>query len=305
MSASVTVSAPAKINLTLGVGPTRADGFHTLATVYQAVDLCDEVTVSPAAENTLTVSGEGVSVVDVPTDSTNLALRAAALLADRAGVTGGVAVHVHKRIPVAGGMAGGSTDAAATLVACDALWGLGTPREDLLELAATLGSDVPFCLVGGTATGTGRGEVVTPVEDAGRYWWVVALPGGGLSTPGVYAELDRLRAGEPVPDPVVPAAVVDALRAGDVDALAGLLGNDLQPAALSLRPGLGAVLDRGRDAGALAALVSGSGPTCLFLCRDRVQAGVVREALERSGTAALVASAPAAGAHPVEPAVVR
>lgn len=301
MSPSVTVASPAKINLQLGVGPLRPDGFHTLATVYQAIGLYDEVTVTAAATTTLAVSGEGVDVIDVPTDARNLALRAAALLAAHAGIPegeAGVAMRIRKRIPVAGGMAGGSTDAAAALLACDALWGLGTPREDLLRLAAELGSDVPFCLVGGTATGSGRGEVVDSVEDHGSYWWVVALSSQGLSTPAVFAELDRL-VGTDAPEPRISADLLAALAAGDAARLGELLDNDLQAPALSLRPDLAAVLDIGGRPPAIGRLLSGSGPTCIFLAGDEADALKVRDRLRDAGTEALVARGPAPGAHVV------
>ena len=299
MSRSVTVAAPAKINLQLGVGPARPDGFHTLATVYQAIGLYDEVTVSPAAATTLTVLGEGVDVSDVPTDASNLVLRAAALLASHAGVDESVEMTIRKRIPVMGGMAGGSTDGAAALLACDTLWGLATPRDELLSLAAELGSDVPFCLVGGTATGSGRGEVVAAIEDTGAYWWVVALSDRGLSTPAVFAEFDRRHAGAEVAEPEVSAALVDALAAGDATRLGGLLLNDLEAPALTLRPDLAALLDLGGRPPALGALLSGSGPTCLFLTADEADARKVRDLLTDTGTTALVASGPAPGAHVV------
>lgn len=296
MTRSVTVAAPAKINLHLGVGPGRPDGFHTLATVYQAIGLYDEVTVAAASTTTLDVVGDGVDVSDVPTDASNLVLRAAALLAARAGLDAPpVAMRIRKRIPVAGGMAGGSADAAAALLACDRLWDLRTPRAELLRLAAELGSDVPFCLVGGTATGTGRGELVEPVEDTGEYLWVVALPGGGLSTPGVYREFDRLHPRPP--EPGIPDRLLHALRAGDTGALARALTNDLQPAALDLRPGLADVLARGRSAGALAAMVSGSGPTCLFLAGDKDAAAALRDRLGSAGVGTLLATGPVPGAH--------
>lgn len=299
MSRSVTVAAPAKINLQLGVGPARPDGFHTLATVYQAIGLYDEVTVSPAAATTLTVLGEGVDVSDVPTDASNLVLRAAALLASHAGVDESVEMTIRKRIPVMGGMAGGSTDGAAALLACDTLWGLATPRDELLSLAAELGSDVPFCLVGGTATGSGRGEVVAAIEDTGAYWWVVALSDRGLSTPAVFAEFDRRHAGAEVAEPEVSVALVDALAAGDATRLGGLMLNDLEAPALTLRPDLAALLDLGGRPPALGALLSGSGPTCLFLTADEADARKVRDLLTDAGTTALVASGPAPGAHVV------
>ncbi len=298
----MTVASPAKINLQLGVGGVRADGFHTLATVYQAIGLYDDVTVTRADATTLTVAGE-VDVTEVPTDRGNLALRAAALLAEHAGLDAAesaVRVEIHKRIPVAGGMAGGSTDAAAALLACDELWGLVTPPDELLALAARLGSDVPFCLVGGTALGTGRGEVVDRVDDTGSYWWVVALSGRGLSTPAVFAEFDRRHAGRAVPEPEVSRSLLAALSAGDVDALAAALSNDLEPPALGLRPGLGQLLDLGGRPPALARLLSGSGPTCLFLAGNEADATKVRDVLRDAGTTALVAPGPAPGAHVVD-----
>lgn len=302
MSGSVTVAAPAKINLQLGVGPLRPDGFHTLATVYQAVGLYDEVTVARAARTTLTVSGDGVPVGDVPTDPSNLALRAVALLAEHAGLPrgeAGVRMHLHKRIPTAGGMAGGSADAAAALLAGDALWGLGIRHEELVGLAARLGSDVPFSLVGGTAVGTGRGEVVEPAEDSGSYWWVVALSDRGLSTPAVFAEFDRLNAGREVPEPAVSGALLEALADGDPNAVAAALSNDLTGAALSLREDLAQVLDLGARPPALAGLLSGSGPTLLFLAADEPGARQVATVLGAAGTPALVAGGPAPGAHVV------
>ncbi|NYI07880.1 4-(cytidine 5'-diphospho)-2-C-methyl-D-erythritol kinase [Allostreptomyces psammosilenae] len=296
-TASVTVRAPAKVNVQLAVGGRRADGFHALATVFHAVSLYDEVTAStlPASasgeQGTVRITVSGADAAQVPTDGDNLAARAATLLARRAGVPGAVHLHIAKDIPVAGGMAGGSADAAAALLACDRLWGLDTPRATLLELAAELGSDVPFSLVGGTALGTGRGERLTPVEVGGTLHWVFAVADGGLSTPAVYAECDRLRRtdgggdGEAdVPAPEAAPELLAALRAGDAKAVGAALANDLQPAALSLRPALAATLRAGREAGALGALVSGSGPTCAFLAEDAEAAGRLATALEASGT---------------------
>jgi 4-diphosphocytidyl-2-C-methyl-D-erythritol kinase len=297
MSREVVVAAPAKINLSLGVGPVRADGYHPLATVYQAIGLYDEVTVRPAAEQSLTVIGEHVDVSDVPTDESNLALRAAALLALRHGRDDAVEMTIRKRIPVAGGMAGGSVDAAGALVACDELWGLETPREELLGLAAELGSDVPFCLVGGTAIGTGRGEVVTPAMTRGRYWWVVAVAGEGLSTAAVYREFDRLHAAAPTPQPTVPTELMAALRSGDVEMLGKAVSNDLQPAALGLRPELEELLARGVRGSAHATMVSGSGPTCLFLAESETHATQVRGWLWDSAAKVLCAPGPVPGAR--------
>ncbi|MFI2211830.1 4-(cytidine 5'-diphospho)-2-C-methyl-D-erythritol kinase [Streptomyces sp. NPDC020141] len=278
----VTVRVPAKVNVQLAVGGARADGFHDLANVFLAVDLFDEVTARPAA--CLTVTCEGPDADLVPLDASNLAARAAILLAERHGIAPDVHLHIVKDIPVAGGMAGGSADGAAALLACDALWELGSSREELLEICAELGSDVPFSLVGGAALGVGRGERLTPLEVGGSFHWVFALADGGLSTPAVYGEFDRLTEGVRVPDPVASPALLAALRSGDPVALAGALANDLQPAALSLRPSLAAVLETGLAAGALSGLVSGSGPTTAFLAKDAESARSVAEALTASPT---------------------
>ncbi|MGW2179043.1 4-(cytidine 5'-diphospho)-2-C-methyl-D-erythritol kinase [Streptomyces sp. NPDC001732] len=293
---SVTVRVPAKVNVQLAVGAPRPDGFHDLANVFLAVGLYDEVTVAPADELRLTCSGPDAA--QVPLDATNLAARAAIALAERHGIAPDVHIHIAKDIPVAGGMAGGSADGAAALLACDTLWGTGADRDELLAICAQLGSDVPFSLVGGAALGTGRGELLTPVDVGGTFHWVFAVADGGLSTPAVYREFDRLTAGTDVPAPAASPALLDALRSGDVTALADTLGNDLQPAALSLRPSLAATLAAGTEAGALAALVSGSGPTTAFLTADEESARKVAEALLASGTCrnARTAVSPAPGA---------
>ncbi|MPZ94164.1 MAG: 4-(cytidine 5'-diphospho)-2-C-methyl-D-erythritol kinase [Propionibacteriales bacterium] len=290
---SVTVRTPAKINLCLGVGTPRDDGFHPVATVFQAVGLFDDVRARIDEPGRFSVRVHGDDAHLVPDDDTNLALRAAQLLAQEYGVEQGVALHVHKTIPVAGGMAGGSSDAAAALVACSTLWDIEPARDDLLRLAAQLGSDVPFCLVGGTAIGSGRGEQVSPVLGRGRFEWVIAIAEGGLPSPEVYAEVDRLRADEVVPEPAVPTELMAALRDGCPQALGNALANDLQRAALSLRPDLAAALDAGDQAGALGAMVSGSGPTTVFLAADEqhvdelagalLAAGVCRRVLHAAG----------------------
>lgn len=297
MRSDVTVRAPAKINLHLGVGPLRPDGFHTLATAYQAVSLFSTVTARPAAQWSVSCDGQaGVDISGVPLDDANLALRAARLLAQRAGVEQPVALHIDKGIPVAGGLAGGSADGAAALLACDTLWQLDTPLEELLAIAGALGSDVPFALVGGSAAGHGRGELVTPLEDNGAWTWVVLTFGEGMSTPAVYGEYDVLHAGVPLADPEIPGALVEALRTGDVAALGRAVGNDLQPASLRLRPALVEPLRAGLDATAYTALVSGSGPTCLFLCSDPDHAGRVAAVLSAYGQVT-VARGPAPGAE--------
>ena len=293
---SVTVRVPAKVNVQLAVGAARPDGFHDLANVFLAVGLYDEVTVTPADE--LRVTCAGPDAAQVPLDRTNLAARAAVALAERYGRDPAVHIHIAKDIPVAGGMAGGSADGAGALVACDALWGTGASRAELLDICAELGSDVPFSLVGGAALGIGRGEKLTVLETGGTFHWVFAMAGRGLSTPAVFREFDRLGAGTDIPEPVASQPLLDALAKGDPDALAAAVSNDLQPAALSLFPELADTLAAGRTAGALAALVSGSGPTTAFLVRDPASAAKVAEALTASGTCRTVrtATGPAAGA---------
>jgi 4-diphosphocytidyl-2-C-methyl-D-erythritol kinase len=299
---SVTVRAPAKINLGLSVGGPRADGFHDVATAYHAISLQDELVAAAAEELSVAVTtADGIPLDDVPQDRSNLAVAAALALAERAGVAPLVRLHVTKSSPVAGGWAGGSADAAAALVACDALWQTGLSRSELAELAAALGSDVPFSLVGGTALGTGRGEVLTPVLARGRFHWVVAIADGGLSTPDVYGECDRLRGGTPVPEPRVADALMAALRTGDADALGAALHNDLQEAACSLRPPLLETLETGVQAGALGSLVSGSGPSVVFLARSPEHAIDIAVALSATGTCRSVrrAHGPVAGARVV------
>ncbi len=292
---TVTVRAPAKINLVLSVGAARADGFHPLDTIYQAVSLYDDVTVTDADAWSVEAASDDVDLAGVPLDDRNIALRAGRLLASHHDIDKAAHLHIAKGIPVAGGMAGGSADAAATLVALDRLWSLQTSDDDLLALAAELGSDVPFALVGGTARGTGRGEVITPLaDDDASLWWVVVPDDTGLSTPEVYAEFDAapgIGSGRPAPEWV------------DLDYLGILasLRNDLQDPALRLRPDLAVTRDLLTDAGADAVLLSGSGPTFLGLVRDRdASHDVVERLADRDVLGVRIATGPVAGAHVVE-----
>ena len=297
----VSVRAPAKINLHLGVGAPRADGFHPLVTVYQAIGLHDDLTMRTAESWSVALDpAPYVDPADVPLDGSNIVNRAAADLADLHGVPLRGRASIAKAIPVAGGMAGGSADAAAALVAFDRLWDLQTSDEDLLRLAAGLGSDVPFALVGGTALGTGRGEIVQPVRDEGTWWWVVVPSDEGLSTPEVYRHFDRLNPLAPEAPP--PAGwLLAALETGEPEALAAALHNDLQEAAIDLRPALGDLLERGMAEGAMRSMVSGSGPTCLFLCESGEGARAVAGGIKGAGeSVVLVANGPVAGAHVVE-----
>ena len=282
----VRVRVPAKINLALGVGPVADDGFHPLATVFQAVSLYDELVVEPALPGRFIVDTTGGAVDD---DDDHLAVRAARALASAFGDPSlGVSISVRKAIPVGGGMAGGSADAAGALLACAELWNLDVSPDELAELGADLGSDVPFGLLGGTAVGTGRGERLAPALTRGTYHWVIAIAWGGLSTPEVYARFDELTADQTVDQPEVPPPVLTALAAGDARALGASLSNDLQAAALDLRPELAQTLAAGLELGAVGAMVSGSGPTCAFLAADESAAVDLSTALPQSTACAAV-----------------
>ncbi|HEX9518478.1 MAG TPA: 4-(cytidine 5'-diphospho)-2-C-methyl-D-erythritol kinase [Streptosporangiaceae bacterium] len=309
---SVTARVPAKVNLQLSVGPLREDGYHDLVTVFHAVSLFDEVTVTRADRTSVLVTGEGGPAV--PLGPANLAVRAAVALARATGRrgrgAGGVKIEIRKRIPVAAGLAGGSADAAAALVACNELWQTGLSTAELAEIGARVGSDVPFSLAGGTAVGLGRGERLTTALVSGSYQWVLAFGTTGLSTPDVYAACDRLRAsrrtkdGQPVavPEPQLSTRLMAALRSGDPAAVGPLLTNDLQPAALSLQPLLRRALQAGREHGALGAIVSGSGPTCAFLASSAEAARELAVAVTGAGVCRAVVhvSGPVPGASVVE-----
>jgi len=317
---SVTARVPAKVNLQLSVGPLREDGYHDLVTVFHAVSLFDEVTVTSAERTSVIVTGEGGPAV--PLGPANLAVRAAAALARATGRrgkaagqgAGGVRIDIRKRIPVAAGLAGGSADAAAALVACNELWQTGLSVAELTEIGARIGSDVPFSLAGGTAVGLGRGERLTTALVSGSYQWVLAFGAAGLSTPDVYAACDRLRAarrtkdGQPVgvTEPQLSTALMAALRSGDPAAVGPLLTNDLQPAALSMQPLLRRALQAGREHGALGAIVSGSGPTCAFLARSAESARELAVGVTGAGVCRAVVhvSGPVPGASVVQSGAV-
>jgi 4-diphosphocytidyl-2-C-methyl-D-erythritol kinase len=302
-SPRVVVRVPAKINLNLSVGPLRKDGFHDIATVYQAISLCDEVTAQfGESKSGITISLSGDFISGVPADERNLACRAAEMIAKEMRITPDISLHINKAIPVAAGLAGGSADAAATLVAVDQLLGGNLGRSRLSQFAADLGSDVPFALTGGTAIGSGRGEALSPALARGEYHWVLVISNQGLSTPSVYAECDRLRQGREISTPRVTDALMHALRNGDAPALGKALMNDLQSAACSLRPALRLLLDVGEEYGALGRIVSGSGPTVAFLARDAEHALDLTVALSASGVAGQILRAvgPTPGARVIE-----
>ena len=299
----VVVRVPGKVNLQLSVGPLDPDGFHEVTTVFQAIALYDDVTVQHGAPDSgISLSLSGSTSPGVPVDATNLAYQAAEIMIARYDIGKDIEIHLKKEIPVAGGMAGGSADAAGVLVGLDALFDLGLSRDEMERIASELGSDVPFSICGGIAIGRGRGDQITPALSRGTYHWVLAMSGHGLSTPAVYAECDRLREGLPIARPQVSDAMMLALRTGDSKAVGKALVNDLQFAACSLRPALRLVLDVGMEYGALGGLVSGSGPTIAFLVDDEEKALDLTVALSASGVVAGVirASGPTHGARVIE-----
>lgn len=301
---SVHVRAPGKVNVYLEVGALQDDGYHDVAIAYQAVSLYEDVRVTEAELFTVGVQGS-VELSRVPLDDGNIAVSAAKLLAERTGYRGGVHIEIEKHVPVTGGMGGGSADAAATLLACDALWGTELPRDEMLDLARRLGADVPFAFTGGTAIGTGRGDELSPALAQGTFHWVFAIADFGLPTPGVYRALDEHRerhASEmapPNPRPSVGADVLQALRAGDPRMLAEAMHNDLQAPALHLEPSLAKVLETGESNGALAGIVSGSGPTVAFLTADLDSALELQVALSAAQYTAVRATGPVHGARVV------
>ena len=296
--------APGKVNVFLKVGALLDDGFHDVAIAYQAVSLCEDVRATMADDFSVRFSGP-VDTSGLSTDASNLAIRAAMLVARRAGYRGGVHLDIEKHVPISGGMGGGSADAAATLLACDTLWGTDLGREVLLELAAQLGSDVPFAFIGGTAIGTGRGDQLSPALAKGQFQWVLAFADFGLSTPEVYRELDLHRdrhAQDIFPaeaQPQVDTNVLQALRAGDPHMLAEALHNDLQAPALHLEPELGAIIELGEENGALAGMISGSGPTVAFLAADLDNALELQIALSAAQLKVVRAVGPVHGARVV------
>jgi 4-diphosphocytidyl-2-C-methyl-D-erythritol kinase len=302
-SRGVVARVPAKVNLQLSVGPLGSDGFHEVTTVFQAISLFDDVTVATAPDGDgIKISISGQTSSGVPADSSNLAVKAAELMIKNYDLPTDLIIKLKKEIPVAGGMAGGSADAAGVIVGLDSLFELGLSRDEMEVVGSKIGSDVPFSICGGVAIGTGRGDQITPALAKGNYNWVLALSGQGLSTPSVYQECDRLREGLSISSPAVSEQLMQALRAGDAKALGKALTNELQPAACSLRPALRLVLDVGVDYGALGGIVSGSGPTVAFLVSDDDHAMDLTVALSASGVVSSVvrATGPAHGARIIE-----
>ncbi|MGO1637126.1 MAG: 4-(cytidine 5'-diphospho)-2-C-methyl-D-erythritol kinase [Ancrocorticia populi] len=297
----VFATAPGKVNLALRVGPPRTDSFHPLDTVFEAVDVYESVSATfDRSEISVTMSGKGQ---DLPTDEQNLAVKAAMALRASFGGSDGVHLEIDKRIPVAGGMAGGSADAAATLVACNELWELEASADELLEIAASIGSDVPFALMGGLAHGVGRGERLVPINADVHHYWVMITAPDGLSTPAVFGEFDQIMGYRPVPEALVPDTrdLQRALAAGNTSEIASLLINDLEEPAFSLRPGLRALYKAVKSRG-MAAILSGSGPTVAVLAESKGAADQLAKELatEHPDAGILRANGPVAGARVTE-----
>ncbi|GGE66223.1 4-(cytidine 5'-diphospho)-2-C-methyl-D-erythritol kinase [Nesterenkonia cremea] len=310
----VTAVAPGKVNMSLRVGPRREDGYHDVATLYFAVSLHEEVTAAPRRDSAITVSlsersaftevqqqvqGETVTAA-IPLDERNLAHQAAQKLRERLGITSGVDLTITKNVPVAGGMGGGSADAAAALVACSALWGAGLSKEQLAEVGAELGADVPFAILGGAAVGQGVGDELSPLLTRGELHLVIVPANTGLSTPEIYQELDAMReeAGVSAEEPELDADLVRAVCTADAEMAATLMTNELQAPAVRKIPSLDRMMDAGLLEGAMQGMVSGSGPTVVFLTRDAAAAGQLATSLEeRTDVWAIPVTGPAPGAR--------
>jgi 4-diphosphocytidyl-2-C-methyl-D-erythritol kinase len=289
MRKTVEIQVPAKVNLQLSVGPKKADGYHEVVTVFQAISLMDTLRISHADKFGISIKGDYTN--GVPLDQSNLVYKAVELMSEKFDTDKTIDIEINKSIPVAGGMAGGSADAAATLLGIDALYGLGLSKDELGEVARKLGSDVPFMLHGGTAVGRGHGDEITPALSRGTYHWVIAVSSNGLSTPAVYGECDRLRTGLDIKDPSLNDELLQALLSGDSTRVGKSLNNDLQAAAISLRPALRLILDTGQEYGALGGIVSGSGPSVAFLVADEDHSLDLAVALTSSGVVGSVARA--------------
>lgn len=283
------VQVPAKVNLQLSVGPKESDGYHEVVTVFQAISLFDNLKISRSNQFEINLKGDYVN--GVPTDQSNLVYKAVQLMSEKFDTDNSLEIEITKSIPVAGGMAGGSADAAATLLGIDQLFGLGLSKDELGEVARKLGSDVPFMLHGGTAVGRGRGDEITPALSRGNYHWVIAVSSNGLSTPAVYGECDRLRTGLDIKAPSLHDELLQALLSGDSTRVGKSLNNDLQAAAISLRPALRLILETGQEYGALGGIVSGSGPSVAFLVADEDHSLDLAVALTSSGVVGSVARA--------------
>ena len=304
MTIQVSASAPGKINIFFKVGALKSDGYHDVLSVYQALDIREAVKVADSSRWRVSVSGalSEEQIAAVPTGEDNLVVRAAKSIGQLANLTrvSELSFEITKNVPVAGGMGGGSADAAAAMLAVDELWDTQVDGEALMKAAAELGADIPFALLGGTAIGIGRGDKLDPIDDVQKLHWVLVPMDAGLSTPRVYAKLDEMRAAKGqdptlVPVPEVPYELIDALVHGDAREVAKHLHNDLQDAAVALMPELSITMHAGLAAGALAAMVSGSGPTIAMLAESEEAAESIANHLAFEGYIAIPTFGPAKG----------
>ena len=273
----VTVEANAKINLTLDILGKREDGFHEVAMVMQTIGLHDTLTL----EKTDGAIELSINVPWLKADEKNLAWRAAEIIRQECGLQGGVCIELTKRIPVAAGLAGGSADAAAVLKGMNELYGLGLSQQKLCELGAQLGSDIPFCIMGGTMLATGRGEVLTRLADMPETWVVLAKPRISVSTAWAYQNYDEQGA-EKHPD---NKAIERAIARKNRKAVAGLLCNVLESVTIKKYDVIAEYKEMMLDNGAMASMMSGSGPTVFGLARNREQAEAIANVLRRETNA--------------------
>lgn len=257
---SITVLARAKINLVLDVLGKRPDGYHEVEMVMQSIELHDCLEFSPGTGG-ISLAVEGG---DVPSGKENLVYRAAELICLHAGIKDGVNIRLKKNIPAAAGLGGGSADAAAALVALNEMWGIGYSLSELMRLGEQLGADVPFCLRGGTALARGKGERLEQLPPCPRFGLVLVKPPFGVSTAAVY----RAFAPGPVEKKPDCRAMVRALQEGDVAGIVENLANALEPVAFKMHPQIACIKRKLVEAGALGALMSGSGPTVFGLAPD-------------------------------------
>ncbi len=278
LTMEITRKAYAKINLGLDVIGKRDDGYHLVKMIMQNVDIYDTLTFEDTedGEITLTSSDDGI-----PTDGSNLICKVAAQLKETFSVNRGVRIKLEKRIPVAAGMAGGSTDAAAAYLALNELWELSLSKEELCRMAVKLGADIPYCIVGGTALSEGIGEVLSPVDNKAEYQLVVAKPDIAVSTGWVYTELDSH---EIKSHPDIDG-IKSAIEAGDVHGMCERIGNVLEPVTVSKYPVIADLERTLEDNGAVRAFMTGSGPTVFAVYDDEEKAAKGYEAVRKSGLA--------------------
>jgi 4-diphosphocytidyl-2-C-methyl-D-erythritol kinase len=302
---TVAVRAPARLSVYARVGKAHRDGYHAMATLFQAISLYDEVTAEPSDRDEIDFIGP-VNAAQVPRGPENIALRAARLLADKTGVQSPVKLTVFKRIPLGGGLGGASADAAAALVACNALWRTQVPRAQLFDYAEELGAEVPFALSGGTAIWTAEGDTFNPALSKGSYSWVLAFSERGWKAPVMFETLDSHRVEHEeflgkIPQTVdIDTGVIQAIRQGDASFLADVMHNDLQVAAMKLSPRVREILELGESRGALAGIVCATGSTVAFLTSSSEQADRLRRVLVNAGVETMVVTGPVSGARRID-----